>query len=308
MTTASIPDSVLKKLLAGSALPALPQSAVRILELSKEPDCDPGAFAVPLESDPGLVSQVLRFVNSSYFGFAREIASVRAAINLVGVQTVENFVLWSAIFSSIPDPKSGNYHIRVAWYDSLKRAVFARSMAKLLRAVDAEDAFCAALLQDVAVPLLVKADPESYLSLLEKRRETGQRLSELELANFGWTHCDAARMVCDQWRLPESLSEMIARHTEIERLDGPAVKSDGLAAVILSALLPSSLDREWIEQPLFERSYVRLVSENGPRSSDFLLNVERQLRDLLPLAGLAAVSVPADRRKQAAASVAFDYL
>ena len=176
MTVASVADSTLKKLLSGPALPALPQSAVRVLELLKDPDCEPAVLAVPIESDPGLVSQVLRFVNSSYFGFAREISSVRTAINLVGVQTIENFVLWSAVFSSIPDPKSGNYHFRLAWYDSLKRAVFARSMAKLLQLANAEDAFCAALLQDVAVPLLVKAEPEVYFEILDdapRRRGVG---------------------------------------------------------------------------------------------------------------------------------------
>ena len=300
-TVASVADNTLKRLLTGPALPALPQSAVRVLELLKDPDCEPAVFAVPLESDPGLVSQVLRFVNSSYFGFAREISSVRTAISLVGVQTIENFVLWSAIFSSIPDPKSGSFHFRLAWYDSLKRAVFARSMARLLRSVNAEDAFCAALLQDVAVPLLVKAEPEAYHEILEQRRETGRRLSDLERERFGWTHGDAARVVCQQWNLPELLAEMIARHLETERLDQPGVEPNAMAAVILSALLPSTIDAEWNEQPLFEQSYARLAPPMAPSPQDFLEDVERQLKDLLPLAGFASGSPPGDRRTRGGA-------
>ena len=73
----------LEQLLTGSQLPALPQSAIRLLELSRDPDNGPAEFAVPIESDPGLTSQVLRFVNSSYFGFSREISSVKLAITLV---------------------------------------------------------------------------------------------------------------------------------------------------------------------------------------------------------------------------------
>ena len=105
MTLAGTADNTLKRLLSGPALPALPQSAVRVLELLKDPDCEPAVLAVPLESDPGLVSQVLRFVNSSYFGFAREISSVRTAISLVGVQTIENFVLWRRYFQLHTRPK-----------------------------------------------------------------------------------------------------------------------------------------------------------------------------------------------------------
>ena len=68
-------------------LPALPQSAIRILEVTKDPENGPAELATPIEGDPGLASQVLKFVNSSYFGFSREISSVKLAITLVGVRT-----------------------------------------------------------------------------------------------------------------------------------------------------------------------------------------------------------------------------
>ena len=70
------PTSVdLKKVLAGAQLPALPQSAIRLLELSQDPANGPHEFAAPIEADPGLTGQVLRFVNSSYFGFSRLMSS-----------------------------------------------------------------------------------------------------------------------------------------------------------------------------------------------------------------------------------------
>ena len=46
-------------------------------------------FIAPIESDLGLVGQVLRFVNSSYFGFSREVASVKQAVTLVGMRTIK---------------------------------------------------------------------------------------------------------------------------------------------------------------------------------------------------------------------------
>ena len=54
----------------------MPQTAIRLLELARDPDCGPAEFAVPIEADPGLTVQVLRFVNSSYFGFRNEISNV----------------------------------------------------------------------------------------------------------------------------------------------------------------------------------------------------------------------------------------
>ena len=75
MTTVNTPFQ-LDKLLGRAQLPALPQSAIRLLELLQDPDNGPHEFAVPIESDPGLTGQVLRFVNSSYFGFAMKSAAL----------------------------------------------------------------------------------------------------------------------------------------------------------------------------------------------------------------------------------------
>ena len=113
-------------------LPALPQSAIRLLELSQDPANGPAEFAVPIEADPGLTGQVLRFVNSSYFGFAREISSIKLAITLAGIRTIKNFALWSAVFSLMPNPRCGPFDLKSLWQDSLRRALFARAAAKLL--------------------------------------------------------------------------------------------------------------------------------------------------------------------------------
>jgi len=57
----------LEEVLASTQLPALPSSAIKILEVSKDPSNGPAEYAKPIEADAGLMGQVLRFVNSSYF-------------------------------------------------------------------------------------------------------------------------------------------------------------------------------------------------------------------------------------------------
>jgi len=206
-----------KKVLCGAQLPALPQSAIRLLELSQDPTNGPAEFAVPIESDPGLTGQVLRFVNSSYFGFSREISNVKLAITLVGVRTIKNFALWSAVFSLMPDPKCGPFHLNNLWQDSLRRALFTRAMAKLLGMQEAEEPFAAALLQDMAVPLLAKEAPELYAKLIRSRDHGTFRLSFLEKKTLGWTHAEAAGIMARQWNLPDGLVQLVEGHTSIDR-------------------------------------------------------------------------------------------
>src|SRR5208282_4452042 len=112
----------LQQLLASTQLAALPQSAVRLLELSRDPNCGPADYAAPIEADPGMAGQVLKFVNSSYFGFAGKISSVKVGISLVGVRTIKNFALWNAVFSLVPSPRCGPFDLKGIWQDSLRRA------------------------------------------------------------------------------------------------------------------------------------------------------------------------------------------
>ena len=174
------PSLDLRKVVSAAQLPALPQSAIRLLELAQDPDLSATEFAVPIESDPGLASQVLRFVNSSYFGFSREIGSAKLAITLVGVRTIRNFALWSAVFSLIPNPKCGPFDLKSLWQDSLRLRLFARAMGNLLGIAEAEEPFAAALLQDMAVPVLAKEATELYAGLLQIRHRQQVRLSALE--------------------------------------------------------------------------------------------------------------------------------
>ena len=125
-----VPHSDLQQILESAQLPALPQKAIRLLELSQDASNGPAEYARPIEADAGLMGQVLRFVNSSYFGFTREISSVKQALALVGVRTIKNFALWSAVFSLVPDPKFGPFDLTKLWPDSLRRAVYARSFGK----------------------------------------------------------------------------------------------------------------------------------------------------------------------------------
>lgn len=248
----------LEDLLAGAQLPALPQSAIRLLELSQDPDNGPGEYAVPIESDPGLAGQVLRFVNSSYFGFSREISSVRLAITLVGIRTIKNFALWSAVFSLMPNPKCGPFDLKSLWQDSLRRALFARHVGKWLGLRDAEDLFAAALLQDMAIPLLARELPERYLQLITGRQGGKRRLSELEHEAFGWTHAQAAGFMARSWSLPEEFATLIEAHSDLDKWLATDPLEIGKVAVSLSAVLPAATDATWNDRERCEAAFEQL--------------------------------------------------
>jgi HD-like signal output (HDOD) protein len=287
MTTAALD---LKDLLRSAQLPALPQSAIRLLELSQDPDNGPVEFAVPIEADPGLTGQVLKFVNSSYFGFSREISSVKLAITLVGIRTIKNFALWSAVFSLMPNPRCGPFDLKSLWQDSLRRALFARNFGKLLGMKDAEECFAAALLQDMAIPLLAKEIPQRYLKLFQDRSEGLERLSDLEQANFGWTHADAAAFMCRSWSLPEEFAVLIESHCHLEQLVAQSGKFPGKLAVALSSLLPATSDKEWNDRDRFLAAFNQLTAGKGTTAPCLMAEVDKAFLEFAPVLRLATPS------------------
>ena len=277
----------LKRILSNAQLPALPQSAIRLLELSQDPSNGPNEFAVPIESDPGLAGQVLRFVNSSYFGFSKEISSVKLAITLVGIRTIKNFALWSAVFSLMPNPKCGPFDLKTLWQDSLRRALFARAVGKMLGMKEPEEAFSAALLQDMAVPLLAKEATEVYRKLLEAREQSHLRLSILERHAFGWTHADAAAIMVRQWNLPEETAVLIENHLDPERWLADPRQEPGSAAVSLSALLPVVTDAAWYECSQLEASYEKVRTAADPTLAGLLGQIDHEFGEFAPVLRLS---------------------
>ncbi len=280
----------LKKILAAAQLPALPQSAIRLLELSQDPNLGPADFAQPIEADPGLTGQVLRFVNSSYFGFSREISSIKLAVTLVGIRTIKNFALWSAVFSLMPNPKCGPFDLKSLWQDSLRRSLFARATARLLGIKEPEEVFSAALLQDMAVPLLAKDAPQVYTKLLESRDDGKVRLSHLERQTFGWSHGQAGAMMARNWNLPDAFADLIESHEQIESYVDAAESSPGKLSVALSALLPTVADPLWTECAAFESYYERIMPAACPPVADMLAQTDKEFEEFAPVLKVATPS------------------
>ena len=278
-------DIDLEQTLGTQNLPAMPQVAVALLNLSRDSNAGPAEYADVIEVDPGLTAQVLRYANSAYFGFRSEILNVRQAITLLGIRAIKNFILYSAVYSVMPNPKEGDFDLRLLWQDSLRRAIFARSISKAMGMKDAESPFAGALLQDMAVPFLVNKLPKAYQVLMETRTKEGRkiRLSVLEDHAFGWNHGVAAGVVAKQWELPNDFVSLVTAHTDIEKWASQADSEPECFSVALSALLPDCDSGKWPEYRMFEKYYEKHRPRSAPAIPDLLKSVDHQFTEFAPV-------------------------
>jgi HD-like signal output (HDOD) protein len=200
------------------------------------------------------------------------------------VRTIKNFALWSAVFSLIPNPKFGPFDLKNLWQDSLRRAVFSRLLGQILKLPNSEDLFAAALLQDMAIPLLLKELPEQYADLIERRGTEHARLSHLEREVFGWDHAQAAAALCRKWKLPEEFAAIIERHTDFSELINAKPRKLDAACVALASLLPTCKDEDWEERDAFVAGLTQLLP-NG-NIHELLQQADASFDEFAPLMNL----------------------
>ena len=279
----------LRRILIAGQLPAMPQSAVSVLKLENDlTKVNINDLARPIEADPGLAAQVLKFLNSSAFGFQSTISSIRQGIALVGIRIIKNFVLWKAVFSLIPRSKTGTFDVAVLWQDSLRRAMFARFLLLEMKKGDPEMAFAGALLQDMAVPLLLKLKATDYGYVLDSlSKHQGKRLSELEKEYFDWNHADASLILGQHWRLPEILIDLTSNHLKAEESATVFAQHPERAVVALSALLPSIVQAEWNDRTLFMKTFEVCFPDKAQLYAALFDRVDREFDQYAALLQLA---------------------
>lgn len=206
------------------ALPALPQTYSRIVEMTADPDCSLDAVATVVESDPSITANVLRIINSAYFGLPRRVASVRETVRYLGIQPLKNIVLTVEVFEGLASGKQA----RALQQQALSRACAMREL--MGRTTLAETAFAAGILCDVGALLLSLRLPLD-MRAVENAVSKGADPLEAEHERLGVTHTDIGGALLALWNMPNALVEAVVMHHTPPEVAPPPNVATGLCLV-----------------------------------------------------------------------------
>src|SRR6056297_4138809 len=82
-------------------MPSLPTSVAKVMELSNDPNVSPADLNQVISLDPVLMGKVMKLINSAYYGLQQRITSLVRAIIMLGINTVKNLALSTAILSNL---------------------------------------------------------------------------------------------------------------------------------------------------------------------------------------------------------------
>jgi diguanylate cyclase (GGDEF)-like protein len=181
-------------------LPTLPALALKVLELCQKEDLNLNEISSVIGSDPALAAKLLRMANSPVSGLKRPARTVSHALALLGVNTVRTLALSFSLASDMK--KSGTGLKQGVWKRSILAAISAREVARVVESRLAEEAFLAALLQDIGALALAQVEPKICAANWEKAKGDHTLLIDLEREAFGTDHAEITKWLLTRWKLP----------------------------------------------------------------------------------------------------------
>jgi putative nucleotidyltransferase with HDIG domain len=204
-------------------IPSLPTSASKALEICDNAQTSPADLNQVISLDPVLVGRVLKLLNSAYYGLNHQVTSLVRAIIMLGINTVKNLVLSTAIVGNLSSGESGGLDMEGFWRHSLCVGVAAKLLAEK-RGVDLkqrEEYFTAGLLHDIGkIPLnaVLKQEYMNAVGIADMERISLIRAEERIL---GISHCAAGAVIADSWRLQGAVGDAIETHHVYAGYGGP---------------------------------------------------------------------------------------
>lgn len=195
-------------------LPALPGIALKVYELTKDPNTSGRQLEEVIKRDQSLAARMLQIVNSAMYSLPREVSTISHAVAILGLETVRSVVMASAMQNLF---RSGMRHsaglgTKLLWDHSTGAAIAARTLAKLVRYPDPEEAFLCGLMHDIGKPVLLQKYPKEYDHIFSQVYLGAGPFYQLELDLFGFSHGDVGALVSNKWNFPRKLSAAIQFH------------------------------------------------------------------------------------------------
>lgn len=185
-------------------LPSAPKAFQEILACLQQPDASVADAARIISNDVAMTANVIKLVNSAFFGSRHPITTAGRAVAYLGLDTLGTLVLGHGVFKSGVTTGLAGFSLEGLWQHSFDTAIAARTVAlcQKLSQNQAEEAFLAGMLHDVGKVVYATrsmiGDPGSSVE---------ERTAQMQAH-----HAEVGAYLLGLWGFPNSIVEAVAFH------------------------------------------------------------------------------------------------
>jgi putative nucleotidyltransferase with HDIG domain len=221
----------------------LSPTVTKVITICNQRDTSPADISRVISVDPVLMGKVLRLINSAYYGLPQKVTSIVRAIIMLGINTVKNMLLSTAVMSTLGNRKNFNaLEMMEFWKHSLAVGVTAKLIAKRHRLPPEvqEEYFIGGLLHDIGKIPLNNRFSEEYYQALDLSEDTHQPLYVAENQMLGTNHAQVGKLIAENWNLGDDIADTISHHHSESEYEGE--NRQLVYAVTLSDYLVNTLN------------------------------------------------------------------
>ena len=219
-------------------LATCPAIFTRLMECMDDPDVNFQEIGTVIQTDPALTTQVLRMVNSPFYGLSEKVASITHAIQIMGTHELSSIVLATCVISHFKGIPENLVTLEGFWYQSIGTAITAAIISEHHAPEKKPYLYTGGMIHDLGSLLIYTHLPEQATQALERCNEWGKEFTEAEKEALGFTHEEVGALIAERWALPELLKTIMAHHHA--PLEAPRFQHE-VAVVRLADYIASNL-------------------------------------------------------------------
>ncbi len=203
-----------KKLNEIKNLPTLPVIATEIMRITRNDNYSAGQIQSVIEKDPPLAMKLLKVANSAYYGIKNPVKSLRHAVVLIGMRQLSNIAISFSVLKRFDSPNS-----EINWERFWEHCIAVGFVSELLvedyGIITNESPYTMGLLHDVGKLILNIIEPEKYVEVYQKVKDTKEPFYLVEKEIFGITHCEIGKILAEKWKMSDKLIDIVLSHHDV---------------------------------------------------------------------------------------------
>lgn len=224
MADSEFKDKLFMRLEAIEDLPSLPVVIVKLTEAVQNVDSSASDVAKIMESDPSIMSRVLKVVNSSFYSTSMQsepITNVKHAIVRLGYDAVRNIALTSSVFTVFKDDHAQTFDRKEFWRHSICTGLVANLVYEYCKLSEKfcpkESVALAGLLHDIGKIIMEQYFYDAFSKILEFSHTQKKPIFSVEDSAIGVGHAEVGAWLAKKWKMnPDIVATIEFHHKPLE--------------------------------------------------------------------------------------------